>query len=76
MSRCDAEAFLRSRGPCAVPLRICCLAALIGVRDDGRPSRDAFGCPELATTTGLLATAASGAGGAAAAPGSSAELGR
>jgi hypothetical protein len=48
MSRCDAEEFLRSGGPRAVPLRICCVAALIRA-GAGRPEA-AFGCPELVTT--------------------------
>jgi hypothetical protein len=67
MSRCDAEEFLRSRGPCAVPLRICCVAALV------RAGETEFGCPELATTTGLVAAAASGAGDPVAVPASAAD---
>ena len=67
MSRCDAEEFLRSRGPCAVPLRICCVAALVRAGDA------AFGCPELATTTGLVAATASGAGDPAVVPASTAD---
>ena len=66
MSRCDAEEFLRSPGPCAVPLRICCVAALVRAGDT------AFGCPELATT-GLVAAAASGAGDPTVVPASAAD---
>ena len=73
MSPCDAEEFLRSRGPCAVPLRICCVAVLLRAGDCGGAAETAFGCPEMVTTTGLLATAASGAGDSATAPASSVE---
>jgi hypothetical protein len=65
MSPCDAAEFLRSRGPCAVPLRICCVAALV------RAGETTFGCPELATTTRLVAAAVSGAGDPATVPASS-----
>ena len=58
MSPCDAEEFLRSGGPCAVPLRICCVAALIEAGAGGPLHETAFGCPELVTSTGVLAAAA------------------
>ena len=38
MSTCPAEEFLRSPGPAAVPLRLCCVAVLIGSSSSATPA--------------------------------------